>query len=329
MSTWLNRTHVGDCRALLQAMAADEVSVQCVVTSPPYWGLRDYGVDGAIGLEPTLGEWLRTMIVCFRWVRDVLVQDGTLWLNLGDSYANGGRGGNPTEATSGLHGGQESQRASMVKRSLAVPDGLKPKDLMGQPWRVALALQDDGWWLRSDIVWHKSNPMPESVYDRPTKCHEYVFLLSRSERYHYDAGAIADPATGNAHPRHKPVAGHQHGPGSHGPKDHARRKAGLRDSTKFGRGAGWRVAGAFGDAVTEIQKTRNARTVWTIPTQPFGGAHFATFPRGPGGALHPRGVTPRRYRARSVHGFWHGRESCHGPRPQLHRLRDQSRLRAT
>jgi DNA modification methylase len=271
---WLNKTHIGDCRQTMDAMAAGGVKVQCIVTSPPYWGLRDYGVEGAIGLEPNLAEWLDCMTDVFTRARAVLADDGLLWLNLGDAYANDGKWGGETGGKQAYLGEADRKRNGRSKRHT----GLKPKDLMGQPWRVAFALQDAGWWLRSDIIWHKPNPMPESVYDRPTKCHEYVFLLAKSERYHYDATAIAEPATGGAHPRQKPVAGHAHGPGSHGPKDHARKKAGLRDSTKFGRGAGWRVPGSFGDTVTEVQETRNARTVWTIPTQPYEGAHFATFP---------------------------------------------------
>lgn len=148
------------------------------------------------------------------------------------------------------------------------------------PWRVAFALQGDGWYLRSDVIWHKTNPMPESIYDRPTKSHEYLFLLARSERYRYDAAAIAEPSSDKSHPRIGQVkpAGWAEGPGSHSAKDHARRKAGLRDSTKFGRGAGWRVPGSFGAAVSEVVQERNVRTVWTFPTQPYQGAHFATFP---------------------------------------------------
>jgi DNA modification methylase len=196
----------GDCREVLRTMP-DE-SVHCCVTSPPYFGLRDYGVAGQIGLEPTPEAFVAEMVAVFREVRRVLRDDGTLWLNLGDSYAGSGRGGNPTEATSGLQGGQASQRASMIVRSRPVgsqlpagfheqarqagnvgrawvppPAGLKQKDLMGIPWMVAFALRADGWYLRQDIIWSKPNPMPESVTDRCTKAHEYIFLLSKSERY--------------------------------------------------------------------------------------------------------------------------------------------------
>lgn len=166
---WVNKTHIGDCRELLREMAADGVRVQTCVTSPPYWNLRDYGMDGQIGLESELSEWVECMVGVFRAVRSVLADDGTLWLNLGDSYSSGGRGGTPSELTSGLEGSKASQLASMVKRSARRPAELKEKDLIGQPWRVAFALQADGWYLRSDIIWSKPNPMPESVTDRPTK----------------------------------------------------------------------------------------------------------------------------------------------------------------
>lgn len=157
------------------------------------------------------------------------------------------------------------------------------------PWRVAFALQADGWWLRSDIIWSKPNPMPESITDRPTKAHEYLFLLARSHKYYYNAEAAREPATGGAHPRGTGVnpkavgpapAGWASGPGSHTAKDHARKNKGRKDSTKFGRGAGWRNKqnASFSSAITEVVSDRNLRTVWAIPTQPFPGAHFATFP---------------------------------------------------
>jgi site-specific DNA-methyltransferase (cytosine-N4-specific) len=275
----------------MRQMIAEGVRAQCVVTSPPYWGLRDYGVAGQFGLERTWVRHVARMRYVLRLVRELLTDDGVLWLNYGDSYhsprAPGEVGGHST--INGQRTQEEFRRASRALKSRIRPpdvDGpnrrrqgmLKAKDLVGMPWRVALALQADGWWLRSEVIWHKPNPMPESVSDRPTKAHEHLFLLSRSEVYRYDAAAISEPTTGGAHPRQKPVSGHVHGPGSHGAKDHARSKAGLRDSTKFGRGAGWRVPGSFGSVVTETQDSRNARTVWTIPTQAYSGAHFATFP---------------------------------------------------
>lgn len=307
--TWIDKTHVGDCRSLMRAMIADEVTVQCVVTSPPYWGLRDYGVPGQFGLERTWQRHVARIRSTFRLVRQLLTKDGTLWLNYGDSYSSGGRSTQAidTMRTMGAraqvnrHGPKtrtagsdaaSGKHANLNGTAVRPPkiDGLGGKQLMGIPWRVAFALQGDGWYLRSDIIWHKPNPMPESVRDRPTKAHEYIFLMSRSERYHYDAAAIAEPTTGNAHPRigvapdqprsrpQKPVAGHAKGAGSHSPKDHARSKGGLKDSTKFGRGAGWREPGSFSYGQAGVLDTRNARSVWTIPTQPFSGAHFATFP---------------------------------------------------
>lgn len=304
MTQWINTTHIGDSCKLMREMIADGVKVQCVVCSPPYWGLRDYGVKGQYGLERTWIRHVARMRYVFRLVRELLADDGVLWLNYGDSYytprINGGIGSTSTiggkgshqafrDASRAMHSPKQvtnrgSATAVSANRRRDNAAGLKPKDLVGMAWRVALALQagnrnrKDGWWLRSDIIWHKPDPMPESVGDRPTKTHEYVFLLSKSQHYYYDGEAIYEKATGGAHQRHKPVSGHTKGTGTHSAKDHARVKAGLRDSTKFGRGAGWRVPGSFGAAVTETVETRNARTVWSIPTQPFEGAHFATFP---------------------------------------------------
>lgn len=173
--------HVGDALDRLRALPAD--SVQTVVTSPPYYGLRDYGVDGQIGLEPTRAEYLQRLVAVFGEIRRVLRPDGTAWVNLGDTYASdawgGGRGANST-----INGGgqQRAARSAQLKLKSRL-DGLKPKDKLGIPWRVAFALQEDGWWLRSDVVWAKPNPMPESVMDRPTVAHEFVFLLSKAERY--------------------------------------------------------------------------------------------------------------------------------------------------
>lgn len=246
----------GDCRDVLATLATD--SVQCCVTSPPYFGLRDYGVAGQIGLEPTPDEYVAQMVCVFREVRRVLRPDGTLWLNLGDSYAiNGVRSSPPQTNTTTVNG----VRVRMARGATAsdaranglgrFQSGLKPKDLIGIPWRVAFALQADGWWLRSDIIWHKPNPMPESVTDRPTKAHEYLFLLTKGGRYFYDAAAIAETA-GEAHGKgytKNPVAAFRGNP----PTNLA--------------GCGVRSNGM-----------RNARSVWTIPTRPYSEAHFATFP---------------------------------------------------
>jgi DNA modification methylase len=259
--------------------------VQCIVTSPPYWGLRDYGVTGQLGLEATPQEYVERMVEVFRLARELLADDGTLWLNLGDSYASGGRGGNPTEETSGLEGGQSTQRSAMVKRTMPCAPGLKPKDLVGVPWRVAFALQADGWYLRQDIIWNKPNPMPESVTDRCTKAHEYLFLLSKSERYFFDRDAIAEPFADSSLERLRQDISKQKGSDRIPGKTNGPMKAvGLNDNrssykpgsassmkddkhvTKSDSGLPLREAG------------RNKRSVWTVTTQPYSEAHFATFP---------------------------------------------------
>lgn len=231
-------------------MAADGVKAQMCVTSPPYWGLRDYGATGQFGLERTWVRHVARSRAVFRLVRELLTDDGLLWMNYGDSYA-GAPGG-----WQGKNGQRASRtftaRIDLPKRG----NGLKPKDLVGMPWRVALALQDDGWWLRSDIIWHKSNPMPESVVDRPTKAHEYVFLFAKSEQYYYAAEPLMEAASLNTHSR------------------------GRTPITPKSLKAGWRTKQNPSMSAALVGKTdfRNARTVWTIPTQPFPGAHFATFP---------------------------------------------------
>lgn len=290
MTDWPNNIHVGDCRALMREMAADGVRVNCVVSSPPYWGLRDYGVDGQYGLESTLEEWVKRITDVFDHVKTLLADDGTLWLNLGDSYCSGGRGGNSTAPTSTLQGSRDSQAASMVKREMKPPAGLKPKDMAGQPWRIAFALQAAGWYLRSDIIWHKPNPMPESTKDRPTKAHEYVFLMAKSERYHYDATAIAEPVTGNAHARgdgvnpkaRNKVSGWASGDTPHDAISHAQPKkqdGHGRRHAKFNERWKNKQNESFGAAVNELVDTRNARSVWQIGTEPTSFAHFACFPR--------------------------------------------------
>jgi DNA modification methylase len=240
----------GDCRTVLPTLA--DCSIQCCVTSPPYYGLRDYGVAGQIGLEPTPDEYVAEMVAVFREVRRVLRHDGTLWLNIGDSYAA------PSKGTGGATEKQVTNAgAFFAPRKFNMGDA-KQKDLMGIPWLLAFALRAGGWFLRSDIIWHKPNPMPESVRDRPTSAHEHVFLLTKRERYFYDAGAIAEDAipqertgkTGYSTPKHE--AHHEATKG----------EANWRKST---------LNAASGD-------TRNARNVWTIATQPYSGAHFATMP---------------------------------------------------
>jgi DNA modification methylase len=228
---------------------ADGVRVQMCVTSPPYWGLRDYGVAGQLGLEPTPAEYVANMVEVFRLVRELLADDGVLWLNLGDSYTSGGRGTwNAGDNCLGQHGAQHGMSRADT------PLGLKSKDLVGIPWRVAFALQADGWYLRSDIIWHKPNPMPESVTDRPTKAHEYLFLLAKNERYYYDAAAIAEQSAY---------------PGDNRAERSDTRK--VVDPMCMDNGSRSRTGLPTGE-------TRNRRSVWTIATQPYSGAHFATFP---------------------------------------------------
>lgn len=245
--------YCADAREGLRALP--DASVQCVVTSPPYWGLRDYGVQGQIGLEPTLPEFVEAMTEVFREVSRVLRADGTVWLNMGDAYAGGGRGGNPEESAHRKQATNTGSVTGAAKDPGKTPAGLKPKDLCGIPWRVAFALQDAGWYLRQDIIWHKPNPMPESVTDRCTKAHEYIFLLSKSVRYYYDSGAIKEiSTTGDVR---KPY-------GSDGAWS-------MDGRDKWAEGAGQPRANAKLD-------TRNKRSVWTVTVQPFPGAHFATFP---------------------------------------------------
>ena len=169
----------GDTATILQRLPAR--SAQCIVTSPPYWGLRDYNISGQIGLEPTLPQFLKRVVSVLSEAKRILVDDGTLWLNIGDGYTSGNRGWRAPDK-------KNPARAMSVRPN--TPDGLKPKDLQGIPWRLAFALQDDGWYLRADIIWHKANAMPESVKDRPTRAHEYLFMLTKSERYYYDREAI-------------------------------------------------------------------------------------------------------------------------------------------
>lgn len=241
----------GDCREVLRTM--EDESVHCVVTSPPYWGLRDYGVDGQIGLEGTPEAFVSEMVSVFREVRRVLRKDGTCWINLGDSYMGGGRGG----------GSEDCKQRTNVGSLDAAPNqrapGYKQKDLVGAPWMVALALRSDGWWLRQDIIWAKPNAMPESVQDRCTKAHEYIFMLTKSARYYYDNDAIREPYSEDSIARYdSPMMGVAPGarrPG--GDVDRREREKGVRPPNPLGR---------------------TKRTVWTVTNESFRDAHFATFP---------------------------------------------------
>lgn len=279
MSVAVNSCFVGDVREGLRAFAAAGIRAQTCVTSPPYWGLRDYGVPGQIGLEPTIGEYVATMVEVFRGVRDVLADDGTLWLNLGDSYHGGGRGGNPDDSPFRK---QATNAGSLVARTPLGP-GCKPKDLCGIPWRVAFALQADGWYLRSDIIWHKPNPMPESVTDRPTKAHEYFFLLTKRERYYYDADAICEPVSEGTHARLSQNVADQIGSerANGGAKTNGNMKAVARGvNPKALTGSpGAKQNASFSGAVCLPVTKRNKRSVWTVVTESYSEAHFATFPR--------------------------------------------------
>jgi DNA modification methylase len=325
-------------RADARAIPLADNSVQCVVTSPPYWGLRDYGtarwkggdvdcdhknlasapmgtmdghspdqparqgmtkpyrdtcgkcgahrIDAQIGLERTPEEYIATIVAVFREVHRVLKKDGTLWLNLGDSYANDGKWGGETGGKQAYLPDNDRRRCGREKRLT----GLKPKDLCGMPWRIALALQADGWWLRSDIIWAKPNPMPESVRDRPTRAHEYLFLLTKSARYFYDAKAIMEPASPATHARiAQPRIFSQAG----GAKDYgegsnrsmrkaltnlAHRARGVSPKTALGTVGVVRANPSFASAIVDLVLERNKRDVWTISTQPCPEAHFATFP---------------------------------------------------
>ena len=246
-------------------------SINCCVTSPPYWGLRDYGVDGQLGLERTPEEYVARMVEIFREVRRVLRKDGTLWLNLGDSYnGSGGAGGDYNAG--GIKEGQPKYKGRNT-------GSLKPKDLVGIPWRVAFALQADGWYLRQDIIWHKPNPMPESVTDRCTKAHEYVFLMSKSAKYYYDHEAIKEPS---ATFENRPPGVERNRLYDYNSKENQYPEAYLKNikGDKSERGVTRTTEGL--NLKTQDEKTsalRNRRSVWTVTTKPFKGAHFATFPR--------------------------------------------------
>lgn len=265
---------VGDCREALKGLEPE--SIHCVVTSPPYWGLRDYGVDGQIGLEPTPEEHIGALLEVFREVRRVLRKDGTLWLNYGDCYAcqkNGRSAADTNAAGNDDRTFRDKPFSTVTKyahRLNKVPRGtgpnrspqmnLKPKDLVGMPWAVAFALRADGWWLRSDVIWSKPNPMPSSVTDRPTMSHEYVFLLTKSALYYYDSHAIREPVSADSLRENK---------------------NGTRGKEKA-NAAGQRHTGPEMRSHWEKIKTdpagRSKRTVWEIATQPTPDAHFATFP---------------------------------------------------
>jgi DNA modification methylase len=244
----LNKIYQGD--ALNTLVGFPDESVDCIITSPPYWGLRDYGVEGQLGLEKTPEEYVAKMVEVFREAKRVLKKEGTLWLNLGDSYwANRAENGQS-------YSDNEVQRKRSGGRGHSI---IKPKDLVGIPWRVAFALQADGWYLRQDIIWHKPNPMPESVTDRCTKSHEYIFLMSKSLKYYFDNEAIKEPnQTTINRPNYKNIIGN-------------------KNANKYGAGTK-SLRQREGDTGYLNPNGRNKRSVWTVTTKPFKEAHFATFP---------------------------------------------------
>jgi DNA modification methylase len=254
VSEWLDRCHFGDCLETLRGMPGGIVNT--CVTSPPYFGLRDYGHAGQIGLEPTPDEFVSKLVAVFAEVRRVLRDDGTLWVNMGDSYAGGG-GGNYSKSAVQVDHGQHITNVRNRPDWLASV-GVKAKDLIGVPWMLAFALRADGWYLRQDIIWAKPNPMPESVTDRCTKSHEYIFLLSKSATYRYDAEAIKEAATWTR---------------ENNPDWQAQRA-----ETNAKKGAGNRNAADGGFTGWSPEDGRNKRSVWTVSTKPYAGAHFATFP---------------------------------------------------
>lgn len=241
---------IGDCLESLKNLP--EQSVNCCVTSPPYFGLRDYGVDGQIGLEQTPEEFIHKLVEVFREVRRVLRDDGTLWLNIGDSYAGSGKGcmgdGTPADKRGAKQGTNRGTTEGTFTKTIT--KGCKPKDLIGIPWMLAFALRADGWYLRQEIIWHKPNPMPESVKDRCTKAHEQIFLLTKSPRYYFDSEKMREPVQSD-------------------------RAASRKAKTSVAGRNGVRTSGKPYDGSEE---TRNRRSVWNVSTRPYKGAHFATFP---------------------------------------------------
>ena len=245
----MNKIEFGDCREIMRKWASQGVKAQTCITSPPYYGLRDYGHEGQIGLEETPEEYIKAMVEVFQCVWDVLEDDGTLWLNIGDSYA-----GNNSRASNNGRAGFGNAREKVVNRT---GEGLKTKDLIGIPWMLAFALRADGWYLRQDIIWHKPNPMPESVQDRCTKSHEYIFLLSKSSKYYYDSESIKEKSI------------------------HAGEQRSFNSPKKAMRNVDGKVStgNEHPDALPiEVSELKNKRSVWTVNPKPYSGSHFAVFP---------------------------------------------------
>lgn len=273
----MNKIICGD--ALTELKKLPDESIDCCITSPPYWGLRDYGVSGQLGLEKTPEEYVENMVKVFREVKRVLKKEGTCWLNLGDSYATS----NSNVGTGGIEDMGHNSLSSVVnQRRAGRVEGLKPKDLCGIPWRVAFALQADGWYLRQDIIWHKPNPMPESVTDRCTKSHEYIFLLAKSPHYYFDNEAIKEPSKINEHRPAGVAREREYGYDSkrnNNPEAYKIpwSKSGGKKSRQFEKENS--PAGKWDNSDERYYPSdRNKRSVWTVTTKPFKEAHFATFP---------------------------------------------------
>jgi DNA modification methylase len=250
---YYNKIEFGDCRETMRRWAEQGIKAQTCVTSPPYYGLRDYGHEGQIGLEQTPEEYIKAMVEVFRCVWDVLADDGTLWLNIGDSYASqGGRQVEQTVRNTKDYVNAGQMGSGGVGTTRRPPKGIKAKDLIGIPWMLAFALRADGWYLRQDIIWNKPNPMPESVQDRCTKAHEYIFLLSKSQKYYFDSESIKENAI------HVGKVGGSF-KGRQGTADYQAQSGGIGSESKN-------------------YETRNKRDVWSVPVKPYKGAHFATFP---------------------------------------------------
>ena len=267
----LNRIYEGDCLEVMKGLP--DKTVDCCITSPPYWGLRDYGVDGQLGLEKTPEEYIAKLVAVFREVRWVLKDTGTLWVVMGDSY-------NSQPASNGISFRRD--RAQIIPKK-HICSSLKPKDLVGIPWMLAFALRDDGWYLRQDIIWAKPNPMPESVKDRCTKSHEYVFLLSKKGKYYFDNEAVKEPITESSRSRLSQDVENQTGslrvPGkTNGPMKAVINKKYSSRSSYGGGGKGFKghSGNILADGTTYI--LRNKRSVWTIATQPSPIQHYAIYP---------------------------------------------------
>lgn len=288
----LNKTYLGDSLEIIKTFP--DGCIDCVVTSPPYYGLRDYGVDGQIGLEETPGDYIQRLVELFREIRRCLKDDGTIWVNLGDSYAHTGFAG-----SGGISKVQCGNPGSYFKTEKRFDFGCKPKDLVGIPWMFAFAMRDDGWFLRQDIIWHKTNPMPESVTDRCTKSHEYIFLLSKSEKYYFDSEAIQEDADPEYAIRYKYIF-------NSGEKE------------KAGGGRPGSVSNTEG--FKTYNGKRNKRDVWSVRVKPIKEAHFATYPQDLIVPCILAGCREGGGGFRSVHGEWNNRNCCQETQQELCRM---------